>query len=69
LNDLAFAWIERGLDPKIVGRQVLEAIKEERLYVITTNDFDEYLEHRMKNILVRKNPIQLDPPKAYADIL
>jgi NAD(P)-dependent dehydrogenase (short-subunit alcohol dehydrogenase family) len=68
-RDAYITWIERGLDPEVVGRQVLEAIKEERLYVITTNDFDEYIEHRMKNILDRKNQTPLDPPKAYADIL
>jgi NAD(P)-dependent dehydrogenase (short-subunit alcohol dehydrogenase family) len=62
-------WLERGHDPKEVGRQVIEAIKEERLYIITTNDFDTNIEHRMKNILVRKNPAPPQPPQDLVDIL
>ena len=30
-------WIKQGLDPGDVGRQVLDAIREERLYVITNH--------------------------------
>jgi NAD(P)-dependent dehydrogenase (short-subunit alcohol dehydrogenase family) len=62
-------WIKRGLDPKEVGRQVIEAIKEERLYIITTNDFDSNIEQRMKNILERKNLAPPQPPKDLMDIL
>ena len=62
-------WVERGLDPKIVGRQVFEAIKEEHLYVITTNDFDNYIEQRMENILKRRNPSPMQMPKEIMDIL
>ena len=60
------AWIKSGLDPKEVGRQVIEAIKEERLYITTTDDFDRNIEQRMKNILARKN---LAPPQPPADLL
>jgi hypothetical protein len=62
-------WIKRGLDPKIVGRLVIEAIKEEHLYIITTNDFDNNIEQRVKNILERKNPELPQPPKVFMDIL
>ena len=62
-------WIKRGLDPKEVGRQVIEAIKEERLYVITTNDFDSNIEQRLKNILTRKNLVPPQPPKDLIEIL
>ena len=62
-------WIERGLDPNIVGRQVIEAIKEERLYIITTNNFDSNIKQRMKNILERKNLDLPMPPKDLMDIL
>jgi hypothetical protein len=68
-RDAYKTWIEHGLDPKAVGRQVLEAIKEERLYIITTNDFDNNIEQRMKNILERKNPAPPQPPKDLMDIL
>jgi NAD(P)-dependent dehydrogenase (short-subunit alcohol dehydrogenase family) len=62
-------WFERGLDPKEVGRQVIDAIKEERLYIITTNDFDTNIEKRMENILKRKNPAPPQPPKDLMEIL
>jgi NAD(P)-dependent dehydrogenase (short-subunit alcohol dehydrogenase family) len=68
-RDAYKTWIEHGLDPKAVGRQVLEAIKEEHLYIITTNDFDHNIEQRMKNILERKNPAPPQPPKDFMDIL
>jgi NAD(P)-dependent dehydrogenase (short-subunit alcohol dehydrogenase family) len=68
-RDAYKTWIEHGLDPKAVGRLVLEAIKEERLYVITTNDFDANIEQRMKNILKRKNLAPPQPPKDLMIIL
>ena len=61
-------WLERGLDPKEVGRQVLEAIREERFYVIT-HDFNSYIEQRMKNVLDKKNPEVLQPPQDFLDII
>jgi NAD(P)-dependent dehydrogenase (short-subunit alcohol dehydrogenase family) len=68
-RDAYKTWIEQGLDPKAVGRQVLEAIKEERLYIMTTNDFDQNIEQRMKDILARKNLAPPQPPKDFMDII
>lgn len=62
-------WVERGLDPKDVGKQVLEAIKNEDLYIVTTNDYDENIKQRMNSILERKNPGPLLRPKALMDIV
>jgi NAD(P)-dependent dehydrogenase (short-subunit alcohol dehydrogenase family) len=61
-------WLERGLDPKEVGRQVLEAIREERFYVIT-HDFDNYVEGRIKDLLSRENPKVMEMPADYAEIV
>ena len=61
-------WLERGLDPKEVGRQVLDAIREERFYVIT-HDFNSYIEQRMRNVLDRKNPELLQPPQNLLDVI
>ena len=61
-------WLERGLDPKEVGRQVLEAIRDERFYVIT-HDFNSNIEQRMSNILDRKNPELLQPPQDLLDAI
>ncbi|MGD8428577.1 MAG: SDR family NAD(P)-dependent oxidoreductase [Balneolaceae bacterium] len=68
-RDAYKSWIGHGLDPKVVGRQVLEAIKEEHLYVITTNEFDGNIEQRMKGIIERKNLAPPQPPKDLMAIL
>ena len=60
-------YIERGLDPKEVALQVLEAIREERFYVIT-HDFNNSIAPRMQNILSAKNPEPLPPSKEYLEI-
>ena len=60
--------IERGLDPKDVGRQVLEAIREERFYVMT-HDFNSYIDQRMRDILEAKNPEVPPPPQDFLEIL
>jgi len=54
-------YIDRGLDPAEVARQVLEAIRTERFYVIT-HDFNNMIEPRMQNILAAENPELLPPP-------
>ena len=59
--------IERGLDPAEVARQVLEAIREERFYVIT-HDFKNYFEPRLKNILAGENPELLPPQQEFTEI-
>ena len=69
LKEAFITWLKRGLDPKVVGKLVIEAIKEEHLYIITTNDFDNNIEQRMKNILERKNPALPQPPKVLMEIL
>jgi hypothetical protein len=51
------------------GAEVLDAIREERLYVITTDDFDDYIEQRMQSIIARKNLVPLEPPKGFMDTL
>ena len=68
-KDAFETWVKRGLDPKDVGKQVLEAIKNEDLYIITTNDYDENIRQRMSSILERKNPGPLPRPKALMDIV
>jgi short-subunit dehydrogenase len=60
-------WLERGLDPKDVGRQVLDAIREERFYVIT-HDYDAVIEDRMKAILEKENPGVREPPQDLLEI-
>jgi hypothetical protein len=61
-------WLERGMDPAEVARQVLAAIREERFYVIT-HDFNDYIERRLKNMLTSHNPELGPPPQELIDIL
>jgi len=61
-------WLERSMNPDEVARQVLEAIREERFYVIT-HDFNDYIEPRMKNMLTCQNPELRQPPQEFSDIL
>jgi len=60
-------YIERGLDPAKVARQVLDAICEERFYVIT-HDYQSYIETRLKNVLAAENPEILPPPQDFLEI-
>ena len=61
-------WIERGLDPKEVGRQVLDAVREEQFYIIT-HDYNHIINQRMQNILDKKNPEVMPPPQELLDIM
>lgn len=61
-------WLERSMDPGEVARQVLEAIREERFFVIT-HDFNDYIESRLKNMLTSQNPKLGPPPQEFSDIL
>ena len=60
-------YIERGLDPAEVARQVMDAIRKERFYVIT-HDYQSYIEARLKNVLAGENPEILPPPPDYLKI-
>jgi len=60
-------YIKRGLDPAEVARQVLDAVREERFYVIT-HDYSSFIETRMKNVLAAANPEILPPPQEFLEI-
>lgn len=54
--------IASGLDPRAVGDQVLDAIRQERFYVLTHPEWQPLIEHRMKTLLSAGNPTTLLPP-------
>jgi len=60
-------WLERGMDPAEVARQVLDAIREERFYVLT-HDYKGNIEQRLKNMLTSQNPELSEPPREFMDI-
>ncbi|WP_191094114.1 SDR family NAD(P)-dependent oxidoreductase [Nocardia colli] len=51
-----------GTSPRTIGEQVVQAIHEERFYVLTHPEWNGHIEHRMKQILNGDNPTQLPPP-------
>jgi hypothetical protein len=57
------------MDPAEVARQVVDAIREERFYVITHDNFNNYIETRMQNILSVKNPEIMLPPQDLMDLV
>jgi NAD(P)-dependent dehydrogenase (short-subunit alcohol dehydrogenase family) len=60
-------YIERGLDPAEVARQVLDAIRAERFYVMT-HDYNKMIEPRMQDILAAENPDLLPPPPDFMEV-
>ena len=48
--------LKTGLQPSAVADQVLEAIQEDRLYIITHPEMDFLIKERFDNILSRTNP-------------
>jgi NAD(P)-dependent dehydrogenase (short-subunit alcohol dehydrogenase family) len=48
--------LKTGLQPSAVAEQVLEAIQEDKLYIITHPEMDFIIKERFDNILSRKNP-------------
>jgi len=54
--------IANGLDPRVVGEQVLDAIQNDRFYVLTHPEWQPLIEHRMKTVLCAGNPQPLPPP-------
>jgi NAD(P)-dependent dehydrogenase (short-subunit alcohol dehydrogenase family) len=61
-------YLKRGLEPQEVARQVLEAIRRERFYVLT-HDYSNAIETRMQNILTGKNPEPQQPTQALLKIV
>jgi NAD(P)-dependent dehydrogenase (short-subunit alcohol dehydrogenase family) len=61
-------YFKRGLEPQEVAGQVLEAIRQERFYVLT-HDYRNAIETRMQNILTGKNPEPQQPTQAFLKIV
>lgn len=51
--------VERGISPNIVANHVIEAIKENRFYILTHPKFEGAIAYRMKDMLAGKNPRNL----------
>lgn len=45
-----------GLQPAAIADSVVDAIRQDRFYVLTHSEYDEMIRTRMENILERRNP-------------
>ena len=61
-RDIVRKALESGRDPRHVGDQVLDSIREERFYILTHPDWKYLIEHRVNNILQDRSPTSLMPP-------
>ncbi len=50
-------FLKNGMDPAAIADQVLEAIRDEKLYIITHPEMDVIIRERFDNILARENPV------------
>jgi NAD(P)-dependent dehydrogenase (short-subunit alcohol dehydrogenase family) len=49
--------LKSGMDPAVIADQVFEAVRDEKLYIITHPDMDFIIRERFDNILARENPV------------
>jgi NAD(P)-dependent dehydrogenase (short-subunit alcohol dehydrogenase family) len=53
--------VEAGISPEAVADKVLDAIREEKLYVLTHPEFNEPIRQRVEDILAGRNPVLATP--------
>lgn len=56
IEDFYMNAVEHGTEPSVVVQAVLEAVQEDKFYVLTHGDMDRALEKRFEKILQRQNP-------------
>ena len=49
--------LQSGLSPSDVADRVLDAIREEQLYILTHPEMSEIVRQRFDNILAQRNPV------------
>jgi NAD(P)-dependent dehydrogenase (short-subunit alcohol dehydrogenase family) len=64
MRNLVAQLIAGGLDPNVVGDIVVDAIRNDRFYVLTHPSWINMVEARMRNILDGKDPVPVPPPDA-----
>ena len=57
LNMPADVLRSQAMTPDEVGRITLEAVRDDRFYVLTSNFFDAAIKERAEDILARRNPV------------
>jgi len=59
---LVESMLASGLDPRRVGDLVLDAIREERFWILTHPQWKSMIRHRVDNILEERDPTPAGPP-------
>lgn len=59
VRDMIKGLLEKGLDPSKIADQVMTAIRDGQLYILTHPDMDFIVRTRFDNILERRNPAPL----------
>ncbi|MGH9884597.1 MAG: SDR family NAD(P)-dependent oxidoreductase [bacterium] len=59
---LVESMLASGLDPRRVGDLVLDAIREERFWILTHPQWKSMIRHRAENILEERDPTPAGPP-------
>jgi NAD(P)-dependent dehydrogenase (short-subunit alcohol dehydrogenase family) len=57
IRQQAAALVKTGLNPRVVGEQVLAAIRDDRFYILTHPELNPAIELRMKQIVHGSNPL------------
>lgn len=57
LESMWKAAIESGTDPSVIAKLVLNAIREERLYVLPHRDFDEAIRAHVEDLIQQRTPV------------
>ena len=61
MREMARGKIANGLSPDTVADQVLNAIREDRFYILTHPELKPVIQKRMDDILEDRNPTSLRP--------
>ena len=61
--------VRKGMSPRAVGEQVLDAIREERFYILTHPEFNPRIEERVGNLLAGGNPLPAPAPPRIESLL
>jgi short-subunit dehydrogenase len=48
--------VQAGMSPEMVADKVLDAIREEKLYILTHPEFNEPIRQRVEDVLAGRNP-------------
>ena len=61
LRQMVRMMVEQGLPPSVVAEQVLDAIRQNRFWILTHPELDAVVRSRADGILERRNPVFVPP--------